>query len=173
MPVEVEVRTFIDDYDTWKHFFDEHAELVSDDYQKTVYFDCDEDLRIQKSQESSKVWLKKGALHDDSREELEIQFDVDDFETAKDLFEYLGYTTDIKWFRKRRKYRWKDITVCLDKTEGFGEVLEFEKMTDETNKEEIYTMMKEEMKSLGVDISTDEEFEERYQYYKENWRDLI
>jgi adenylate cyclase class IV len=88
MNIEAEIRSFIskEKFDQLLEFFKKNAVLVKEDYQETFYFDCDEDLRIQKNNHFSKVWMKKGALHDDHREEIEIKFEKGDFEKVEKLF---------------------------------------------------------------------------------------
>jgi len=56
------------------------------DEQETHYFDCAEDIRIQKNKYFSKIWMKKGKLHDDAREEIEVQCKKDDFEKLQKIF---------------------------------------------------------------------------------------
>ena len=79
--IEVEIRSFISkkEYEELLKFFKEKAKLIKEDYQESFYFDCDQDLRIQKNGFYSKVWMKKGSLHDKHREEIEIRFDKKDF----------------------------------------------------------------------------------------------
>lgn len=173
--IEAELRSFISEkkYAELKEYFDENATLESDDYQETFYFDCKEDLRIQKNNAYAKVWLKKGELHDDSREEIEIHFDKKYFDKLESLFLTLGYKTEIKWFRKRVQYKWNDITVCLDYTKGFGYILEFEKMCSENEKEQIIALLKSKFAELDIPISDKSEFKEKFEEYKLNWRELV
>ena len=58
--IEAEIRSFVskDKYDELKEFFLRNATLVKEDVQESIYFDCDEDLRIQKNNFYSKVWMK-------------------------------------------------------------------------------------------------------------------
>jgi uncharacterized protein YjbK len=72
--IEVEIRSFIskEKYEELLDFFNKNAEFVKEDLQETHYFDCEQDLRIQKNNKGSKIWLKKGKIHDDAREEIEI-----------------------------------------------------------------------------------------------------
>ncbi len=118
--IEAEVRSFIsrEQYDHLLEFFNKNAKLAAEDYQETYYFDSGEDLRIQKNNFFSKIWMKKGKLHDDFREEIEIKFDRDDFEKLEKLFLLLGFKVKIKWFRKRRKFEWDGIKACVDYTKG-------------------------------------------------------
>lgn len=54
------------------------------------YFNCEEDLRIQQNKLFSKIWMKKGAIHEDHREEMEVRFDRDDFNILEKIFLSLG-----------------------------------------------------------------------------------
>jgi hypothetical protein len=51
-------------------FFEKNGESLGVDHRETHYFDGKEDLRIQKNDGFSKIWLKKGRLHDEAREEI-------------------------------------------------------------------------------------------------------
>lgn len=172
--IEVEVRSFIskEQYEKLLDFFKQNTSSLKEDYQETFYFDCDQDLRIQKNNFFSKIWMKKGKIHDDHREEIEIKFDKDEFEKLEKLFLSLGLNVQIKWFRKRFEFQWEDITVCLDFTKGYGYIIELERMASEENKEKEHENLKQKLKSLNVEITSKEEFDKKFLYYKENWRSL-
>ena len=175
MSIEVEIRSFIskEKFDALLDFFKKNASLVKEDYQETFYFDCDQDLRIQRNNFFSKICLKKGNIHDNYREEIEIKFDRDEFEKLEKLFLSLGYNVEIKWFRKRFEFKWDDIKVCLDYTKGYGYIIELEKICSENKKESELEKLKQKLKSLGVEITPKEEFNKKFLYYKKNWRSLV
>ncbi|MCH7850682.1 MAG: CYTH domain-containing protein [Nanoarchaeota archaeon] len=175
MNIEAEIRSFISEeqYKELLIFFKENAEQIKEDYQESYYFDCDEDLRIQRNNFHSKIWMKKGKIHDDHREEIEIKFDRDEFDKLETLFLALGYNIEIKWFRKRFEFKWEDITVCLDFTKGYGYIIELEKMCSEETKEKEFELLKQKLKSLNVNITPKEEFNKKFEYYKNNWRSLV
>jgi len=60
------------------------------------------------------------------REEIEIRFDRNEFEKLERLFLALGLNVEIKWFRKRHSFKWADIDVMLDYTNGYGHIIELE-----------------------------------------------
>lgn len=173
--IETEIRSFVskNQFEKLLDFFNKNAQLIKEDYQETFYFDCDEDLRIQKNDYFSKIWMKKGKIHDNHREEIEIKFDKNEFEKLEKLFIALGYDIEIKWFRKRFEFRWDDITVCLDFTKGYGHIIELEKMCSKETKEEEFGKLKQKLKSLDVKITPKKEFDKKFQYYKENWESLV
>ncbi|GEM_PF-2211807 len=71
--IEVEIRSFIskDQYQELITFFHKNGQFKGEDNQETYYFDAEQDLRIQRNHTHSKIWMKKGKLHDEHREEIE------------------------------------------------------------------------------------------------------
>ncbi len=175
MNIEAEVRSFIlkEQYEKLLEFFKKNAKLIKEDYQETFYFDCDQDLRIQRNNFYSKIWMKKGKIHDDHREEIEIKFDRSEFEKLEKLFLSLGFEAEIKWFRKRFEFKWNDITVCLDFTKGFGYIIELEKMCSKEMKEQEFENLKQKLKSLDIELTSKDEFNKKFLYYKKNWKSLV
>ncbi len=173
--VEVEIRSFIslERYQELLAFFRKEGTFLNEDYQETYYFDGEQDLRIQRNNTYSKIWLKKGKLHDEHREELEIKFDKNDFETLEKMFLTLGYTVSIKWFRKRHTFEWQGITVMMDYTKGYGYIIELEKMSTEMDKEQALSLLKKKSQQLNISLTSKEEFDAKYKHYKENWQRLI
>jgi predicted adenylyl cyclase CyaB len=172
--VECEIRSFVSDdqYARLLAFFAVSAESLGEDCQVTYYYDCPQDLRIQKNSRYAKVWLKKGELHDESREEIEVRVGQDDFERLERLFEALGYKVEIKWFRHRRSYRWQGLDVSIDDTRGFGRILELEKRTDEAGQEPAISELKTRLAELGIEQTPKQEFQSRFEHYRRNWRQL-
>ncbi|MEK6812588.1 MAG: CYTH domain-containing protein [Nanoarchaeota archaeon] len=171
----VEVRSFLTkkQFTNLLTFFTTHATPVQEDDQETFYFSGDADLRIQRNSFYSKVWLKKGKMHDAHREEIEIRFQREDFPLLEQLFLTLGFEVSIKWFRKRSTFKWKDMTVCLDFTKGYGYIIELEKMVSSDEKESTHQYLKEQLQSLEISLTPREEFEQRFQHYKDHWKTLI
>ncbi len=173
--IEVEVRSFIskEQYEELLSFFKKNARFICEGEQETHYLNAKVDLRIQKTKYFSKIWVKKGKLHDHCREEIEIKFRREDFEKIKELASLLGFETEIVWLRKRKEFEWQGIKVCLDYTKGYGYIIELEKVCDEQEKEKVLDFLKQKMEELGIEITPREEFEKKFSFYKENWRKLI
>lgn len=171
---EVELRSLLskEEYEKLKSFFDKNAQLIKEDEQETHYFNCEEDLRIQKNKYYSKVWLKRGELHDESREEIELKMDKADFKKLQSLFNALNYEVSIKWFRQRREYKWRGVSVMLDYTKGYGYILELEILT-EGDEESALSKLRGLFKELNVKLTPKKVFSEKYKYYKKNWKELL
>jgi len=174
LDIEVEIRSFISEeqYNELLGFMQKNAKQIKKDNQITYYFSGDNDLRIQKNDFFSKIWLKHGNIHDPHRKEVELKFDKEKFEQLEKLFLSLGYQIDIKWFRKRHLFSWNDIDVAIDHTKGYGHIIELEKMSNEQEKEQVYNHLKQKLKELNINLTPKEKFDKKYHYYKENWRTL-
>lgn len=173
--IEVEIRSFIskEKYDELLEFFKREGEFLGEDFQETYYFDAKEDLRIQRNNFFSKIWMKKGKIHDEGREEIEIRFDRNDFEKLERIFLALGFSVSVKWFRTRHAFKWQGIDVAVDFTKGYGYIIELEKMADEDGKEKTLELLKRKLNLLGIPLTPKEEFDKKFQYYKENWKSLV
>lgn len=174
MNIEVEMRSFIDEhqYNDLLDFFHQNAKFVGEEYQETYYLKADTDLRIQKNSNFSKLWLKKGNIHDNSREEIEINFSKDDFEKLEKIFQILGHDAEVKWFRIRNEFIWKNVNVALDFTKGYGYIVELEIMTNEKGREKALKTLNEKFDILSIPITSREEFEKKFLHYKNNWKEL-
>ncbi len=174
-PIEVEIRVFIsrEQHQALLQFFRQQGQFLYEDEQMTYYFDCGEDLRIQKSNFYSKIWLKKGKIHAPQREEIEVKLPREDFENLEKLFLSLGYKVGIKWFRRRHAFYWRGVDVAVDYTRGYGHILELEKKADEQSKNAVLTELRSLLAELGIFETPQEEFQQKYLYYKEHWRELV
>ncbi len=174
--IEVEIRSFLTkrEYDKLVKFFNKKAKQVKHDFQETHYLDLVHDLRIQQNKFYSKVWMKKGKMHKEFREELEIILPRKDFKKLQSLFSDLGYDTKVKWLRKRINYLWKGITVSLDYSKGYGYIIELEKMvTNPKNKKAALKMLNKAMKELGIKQTSKSTFDKKLRYYEKHWKKLI
>ncbi|MCW8965799.1 MAG: CYTH domain-containing protein [Candidatus Pacearchaeota archaeon] len=173
--IEVEVQTFItkQEYEQLLEFFKQNAEFVKEDLQETFYFDENSNLRIQKNNSGAKLWHKEGNVHDEFMEEIEIQLKQEDFENAEKFLNKLGHQVKIKWHRLRNQFNWKGIKVCIDHTKGYGYILELEKITTQDEQEETLKKLKQKLSELNIKKTPKEIFTQKYNHYKENWRELI
>jgi predicted adenylyl cyclase CyaB len=173
--IEVELRSFIsqEKYQELLDFFKKEGQFLNEDYQETFYFDTQEDIRIQKNNFFSKIWMKKGKMHDAHREEIEIKFDKEDFEKLEKIFLNAGLNVKIKWFRTRHNFNWKETSVAVDYTKGYGYILEIEKMSNEENKEKDLQLLLSHFKDLNIELTPKEIFDKQFNNYKENWKSLI
>jgi predicted adenylyl cyclase CyaB len=173
--IEVEIRSFLtdDEYERLSALFDKRCGSSPEDVQVTYYFDTPTDVRIQRNSNGCKIWMKHGQLHDDAREEVEIHCAHEDFEKLKQLFSALGHAVKVVWLRKRRTYRWDDMTVCIDDTEGYGKIIELEQMATDGDQARVLQGLRERLLELGISETPKEEFRRRYMEYLGRWRTII
>lgn len=88
--------------------------------------------------------------------ELRSFITKEQFDKLEKLFLNAGFDVNIKWFRKRYEFEWEGIIVCLDYTQGYGHIIEFEKMAGEEDKDKALAMLKEKFSSLGIPITSRE-----------------
>ncbi len=173
--IEVEVQSFISQerYEELVAWFRDNAELIKQDSQETYYFDSKADLRIQRYGSGAKLWLKSGGPHDQIREEIEFHFERDQFGDLQKFCQALGHQVEIKWSRDRQQFDWEGIKVCLDHTRGYGYIIEMEKVCSEEDKEQVLEMLLNKFDELGITVTPQEEFEEKFKEYKNNWQELV
>jgi len=173
--LEVEVRSFItkSQYNSFLKFFKKKGKFLNRENQTTYYFSGSHDLRIQKNDNFAKLWLKGGKIHDKYREDIEVKCDKEDFEKLESLLVMMGFQVKIKWFRKRNNFLWEGTKVSVDFTRGYGYIIEFEKIVPSIKKEKTYKLLLEKAKDLGIMVTKREEFDKKFNYYKNNWKRLI
>jgi predicted adenylyl cyclase CyaB len=172
--IEIEVRSFISPkkYKDLERKLNKIAKFLKEAKEETVY--CGkENIRIRRDQNFSYLILKSGRIHDDSRKEIEITFKRADFGKLKEVFEQLGFNINVIWFRKRKIYDFKGIKVFLDDTKGYGKIIELERTEKVQNKEKIHRELKEKLKFLGVKTTPKRIFEQKFKYYKNNWKKIL
>lgn len=174
--IEIEVRSFISrsEYKKLEKILRKEAKFMDSVKEETVYFKVkNKDLRIRKDKKQAYIILKEGKIHDDSREEIEIKLKKEDFSKIESLFKKLGCKDEVRWFRKRKIYKWKGVKVLLDDTKGYGLIIELEKVRTKKNKEKIHKELENKLKSFGIKITPKPEFDRKLQYYKNNWRKIL
>lgn len=170
MHIEAELRSFLTEgkYLELRSFLDANAKFLSEEEQETVYFHAPEDLRVQKSTGYSKIWMKKGSLHADAREEFEVKIDENAFEDAQKILRRIGFPEKVRWHRIRRTYDWEGITVMLDHTRNYGHIIEMELLVEKNASSAIETLA-ERFARLGIAPTPKHEFHKAYEEYLEKY----
>ena len=117
--------------------------------------------------------MKKWKLHDDHREEIEIKFDKEDFDKLQQLFLNLWYEVEITRIRKRLQFDRDGIEVSLDYTKWYWYIIELEILSTDLDKEENLAILRQKFTELEIAITPKEEFKQKYEWYKTNWKTLI
>ena len=121
-------------------FTEEELVVETDTYYTAAHHDfaaLDEALRIRTvenlhTKEQSAVITYKGAkLDQTSMTRKELETEIGDAETGREILEYIGFVP-VPPVEKQRQY-WKNgtITACVDNVKGLGDYLELEILADE------------------------------------------
>ena len=172
--IEIEIRSFLnaEKFDELVKWFDQETAPAVPERQETWYFEADKDLRIQRTDNGAKIWMKGGQMHDEARQEIEVPIGRENFADAADIFSSLGYPVKVKWFRERRRYLWDGIKVCLDHTLGYGDIIELELLGTVDSQASDLARLTERMERLGVRLTPKEEFDRKFEDYLQNWETL-
>ena len=178
--IEIEVRSFLtkSQFLILKRFFDKEASKLGSWKESTVYYKAKEgDLRLRQTDRKSYLIYKVGHIHQEQREEIELELPMDYFGNLEKILVALGHKVRMRWFRKRIVYQWKGIKVYLDDTVGNGLMIEFERCSRPMQKQRVYEDLKKEFNKLlkGFDIkpTAKKELDQRFDYYKKHWKELI
>ncbi len=173
--IEAEVRSLLtkEQYGRILSYLQEHTKFIEEDDQVTYYFEGPADVRLQQTKTSTKLWYKKGKLHEPAREETEVIFKRDDFKKVVHIFEAWGHPISIPWYRKRYTFAWDDVSVMLDYTRGYGYILELEKKVEPKEVDVTVTRLRKMLASLQLEELSREAFDKKYYEYKNNWRQLL
>jgi len=89
-----------------------NAEKVREEEQDNFYYVApgNLDLRIRRTDNESILILKKGWMHDEDREEVEVECKREDYAKLDEILRALGYKYDTKWYRKRTEYKYQDFS---------------------------------------------------------------
>ena len=175
MDIEVEIKCLLtrEQYISLLAFFSANAQKLKEDEQETQYLDAGVDVRIQQNKENAKLILKGGKVHDEMRQEIEVNVARTDFPKLERIFSAIGLKPKVKWFRKRHAFQWGDISVAVDATKGYGYILELEQMATFSTQDAALKLLKEKAQELGVTITPREQFDKMFEHYVENWEVLV
>ena len=175
MATEVEIRSFISEekYNTLLEYFKKEGQLIKSEEDETEYYADQGAVRLWQNQDSAKVILKSGEIHDEQREENEMPINKKDFFLFQKMFQKLNIPKQIKWNRKRHTFDWQGINVQIGDNKGYGYVIELEKKSTDTDKEQTINILKEKLASLNIPLTPRKDFENAYNNYKENWKELL
>ncbi len=169
MSIEVEIKLKIRDKDKLiadlKDNGFKQGDLVeeSDIYYTSRHHDfewLDEALRIRSIRnlstgKKSSVITFKGAKTDSrSMTRKELETEVGDSQTAREILESIGFTPVPEVEKERQHFYKQKITACVDRVKNLGDYLELEKIVDsESEKEEALRELEEVLQRLGYSMA--------------------
>lgn len=82
------------------------------------------------------------------------------------------FSYQAKWSRERKEYRYKDMTVCVDKNAGYGYLAEFERViTDYKDSEQTKKNIRKELDQLKINELSQDRLQRMFEFYNSNWQD--
>lgn len=168
----VEKRTFINQskYQELQNYFDLNSKSKKHFNQIIYKYKSDVDFRLIFDKELAILRLRGIANMED---DLIVPIDVEDVNKMKLMLRNLGMHVDIKWFRHRTIYFYKDYTVTLDETYQYGYVVSISKEVPDIKMQEAISKKLDTLfYELQIPITTQEQFNDRYKYYKYSWVDV-
>lgn len=83
-----------------------------------------------------------------------------------------GFKYQAKWSRERQEFKYKDVTVDVDKNAGYGYLAEFELVLDDAGKADSgKAQLRQLMADLGVAELPQDRLARMFDYYNANWPD--
>lgn len=123
------------------------------------------------------LFIVKATVDDTSSEngtarlELEIPVDL----TLDQLDEIIlnqGFSYQAKWSRSREEYRYKGMSVSIDKNAGYGYLAEFERIvSQDSDFEAVKGEIRDEISLLGLEELSQDRLQRMFEFYNEHWQD--
>jgi predicted adenylyl cyclase CyaB len=178
MPQEVELKFLLSSKDktALQNFLQaQNAQLVKREIQENWYYATqgDTDLRIRRTDTKAFLILKKGWMHNENREEVEVEVKREAFELLDTILRSLGYDYDTKWYRERTEYILDNFTITLDFNAGYGWVAEIEQVVPAGKEDQAREAIVQLARRIGLKPTPKEIFDKMYQHYKKNWQYYI
>ena len=105
-------------------------------------------LRIR-DQDGKYIFTYKHSLNTEL-DKVEREVEVSDPKQMEDIINFLDFQKIIEVHKIRRKVKYQDYEICLDKVKGLGDFVEVEKMSVDGDGEKIQQELWNFLKSLGV-----------------------
>ncbi len=117
------------------------AEFICEKVEEDVYFnspvrdfrESDEALRVRRDGEEVRLTYKGPKVDPETKTREEVEIEVNDYRKALEILSRLGFRVIRKVVKRRRIYRYGEVTICLDDVEGLGKFVEIEVKSDDVD----------------------------------------
>lgn len=138
MSIEVEIKAWVDDFQTIKGLLDSKYQFVKEYTKEDLYFkgmdsisQKEKEVRIRRVDGSSIVTYKERSHQGKVEVNIEKEFKVDNYDNFKYLIEELGYRAYITKTKTGFLYNENGINIELSNVTGLGYFIEIESVIDE------------------------------------------
>ncbi|MFH1667639.1 MAG: CYTH domain-containing protein [Candidatus Komeilibacteria bacterium] len=180
MLYEVEVRNILkpQGYRKLDNYLKKHARLIEQKQEETICFRVKKgDLLLRRNDSEVKLTYKDRDVIQDIRAEMEILMGLNDFDAIQEILQALKFTIKMKWYKRRKIYRWQGVIIALDNVKGQGLSMEMEKLVDGRLKKkaqiELQVRMIKLLNELNIKIYPKKDLTAMMQYYHQHWTKSI
>ncbi len=180
MLYEVEVRNILkpQGYRKLDNYLKKHARLIDQKQEETICFRVKGgDLLLRRNNDEVKLTYKDKDVTHDIRAEMEVLMELNDFDAIQEMLLALKFAIKMKWYKKRKIYRWQGVIVALDNVKGQGLSMEMEKLVDgrlcKKAQTELQLRMEKLLDELNIRIYPKKDLNAMMNYYSKHWEKLI
>lgn len=169
----VEKRTFIkkDKYIELANYFKTNCTLEANFNQIIYKYKSDLDFRLIFDAKNAYLRLRGVVNHN---EDIKIDIKNDQIKDLTVVLRNLGMYEETKWYRHRMIFKFRNYTITLDETYQYGYVISISKpINDIEQLNAVHDELDNIFNAFKIKITTKEEFNDRYKYYKIHWVDAL
>ena len=174
MKKENEKRVFLTDEQYESLLVKFRVKSKQPERQITTYYSAkdknskDIDLRLMRTVDYTKVWMKCGKMHDYRDEFDEFKVVLEYTLKAMDIFDYL-YVVKTKFFRERIKIEKQPYIICIDRSINYYAIFEVEISDKKIGEKEAEKLLNTYLQEFGLEETPTEIQNEKYNDYVSKW----
>lgn len=181
MAVEIEIKAWVDDLEGLEKEVMKIADFIGAEEKEDIYYhfyplgrvtydkgdgvsEYEKPLafRLRKSGEINTLTWKKKIVRENMEENIEREFTLSDYGTARDFIAYLGAWEYIRKSKRSRVYRRGDVQIELNHVVSLGDFIEIEKIVSESEPDKV-EQARNEVRSLLEELGVpSEKIEKRF-----------
>lgn len=167
----VEKRTFInkEKYEELMNLFKQANASMSKINQVIYKYKSDLDFRLIFDKEKAVLRLR-GMSGEDGDKIVHVR--PEEIVTLVSMLRHLGMYEEIKWYRVRTTIKHQGYFITMDETYQYGYVASIAREVPVEQREQAVQELEQLFQQLNVPITTKEQFNDRYKYYKMKWVDF-
>lgn len=168
----VEKRSFIDQekYAELKDLFTRENENLQQNNQVIYKFKSDLDFRFICDKTCAYLRLRGSRI---CSEEVITNISLSEVESLLITLHSLGMYEELKWYRKRITTEYLGYTVTLDETIDYGYVISIGTTVENVKDQDLALQkIQKVFEQLQIQPISQEQFNDRYKYYKIHWVDV-
>ncbi len=165
--IEVEVKARLENREhVEQEIIRKGAVLQEEKYQHDILLDppqadfakSDQVLRIRNTNGIWKLDYKTPRLDQETKSRKEFSIKIDNGETLKDIFSWMDFKVVGEIEKRRKAYRWKNMTINFDEVTNLGSFIEVEILAPESE----FAAAKQDIFSLLAELSITETIKKDY-----------